>query len=373
MAHIHSVYDTDKHFTINPASRELENQTPEKVAVMQYDHDSERVTFDIPRHIADGHDVLTCNQVEVHYLNIDAQTKVTNKGMYEVTDLQLSPADDAVAICSWLISQNATQLIGPLYFRVTFKCVTEGNTDYRWSTAIYKGLSVSDGINNSDYVAEEYADILEQWHQTLLGAGLDSMVVVTITYDRIAGYSADKTYDEILAARTAGKAIIAFYGGWMYTCTGYDPVGLHFTGSAGTTDGAITKFKCTRDNVWTRSTLESDYANPEPLILYAADANSYLEDSSFGDEALEAIKTDRQILVRVPNADGGSYTAIYSPVLMHQVPNYQNRYLYLFFLRDEKQDLSALVGLPAGSVVMPTYGQLKMLLSQEYNNNPLEA
>lgn len=110
-----------------------------------------------------------------------------------------------------------------------------------------------------------------------------------------------------------------------------------------------------------------------PLLLDADSAEAYQDDPSYGDEALEAIKSGRNILVRVPNADGGSYTAIYSPVLMYQVPNYQNKYLYLFFLRDEKQDLSALLGQPTGTVQMPTYGQLKMLLSQEYNSNPLES
>lgn len=110
----------------------------------------------------------------------------------------------------------------------------------------------------------------------------------------------------------------------------------------------------------------------EPLLLNADDADTYLTDSTYGDTALEAIKTSRNILVKVPNADGGNFTAIYSPILMHQVPNYQNKYLYLFFLRDEKQDLSALLGQPAGTVLMPTYGELKMLLSQEYNTNPLE-
>lgn len=110
-----------------------------------------------------------------------------------------------------------------------------------------------------------------------------------------------------------------------------------------------------------------------PLLLDADSAESYQNDSSYGDAALEAIKSGRNILVRVPNADGGNYTAIYSPVLMYQAPNRENKYLYLFFLRDEKQDLSALLGQPAGSVQMPSYGQLKMLLSQEYNSNPLES
>lgn len=119
--------------------------------------------------------------------------------------------------------------------------------------------------------------------------------------------------------------------------------------------------------------MTGEAANCAPLLLDADSAEAYRNDSSYGDAALEAIKTGRQILVKVPNADGGSHTAIYSPILMYQVPNYQNKYLYMFFLRDEQQDLSALLGQPAGSVQMPTYGQLKMLLSQEYNSNPLES
>lgn len=117
--------------------------------------------------------------------------------------------------------------------------------------------------------------------------------------------------------------------------------------------------------------LEQGGANP--LLLDANSAATYLNDPTYGDEALEAIKTGRQILVRVPNADGGSYTAIYSPVMLYQVPNNQNKYLYLFFLRDEKQDFSSVLHQQAGTVLLPTYGQLKMLLSQEYNSNPLEA
>lgn len=113
--------------------------------------------------------------------------------------------------------------------------------------------------------------------------------------------------------------------------------------------------------------------NKEPLLLDADMVETYLSESSYGDAALKAIKSGRNILVRVPNADGGNHTAIYSPTIMYQLPNYQNKYLHLFFLRDEKQDLSALVDLPNGSVQIPAYGQLKMLLSQEYNSNPMES
>ena len=118
--------------------------------------------------------------------------------------------------------------------------------------------------------------------------------------------------------------------------------------------------------------LPDEAAARKPLILDANLSDYYGGHPEAGDEVLEAIKTSRQILVRVPNASGDNYVASYSPVYFTQLP-LDGQYLYLFYLRDEKQDLSALLGQPAGTVVMPTYGQLMMLLSQHYDSNPLEG
>lgn len=108
----------------------------------------------------------------------------------------------------------------------------------------------------------------------------------------------------------------------------------------------------------------------KPLVLYADVAEDYKNDTTIGDEALEAILDGRQILVRTPNADGGNYTAIFSPILTYQLPNYANEYLYLFYLRDEKQNIDcSAMGL--GVIPMPIYGELKLKLSQEYNECPL--
>lgn len=114
------------------------------------------------------------------------------------------------------------------------------------------------------------------------------------------------------------------------------------------------------------------FGQAKPLILDANLSDYYGGHPEAGDEALEAIKTGRQILVRVPNADGGNYTAIYCPIMMYQLP-LNGMYLYMFYLRDEKQDLSQALGLPAGSILLPTYGQFQMLLSKKYDSNPLEA
>lgn len=145
MAHTHSVYDTDKHFSIDPATRQLVNETPDAVSVMQYDHNSERISFDLPA-VIEGHNILDCNQIQVHYMNIDAKTKESTAGFFWVQDLQEIPSEPGKVTCSWLISQYATQRVGPLYFRITFECVVDGKVEYRWSTSIYKGLSVEEGL-----------------------------------------------------------------------------------------------------------------------------------------------------------------------------------------------------------------------------------
>lgn len=127
-----------------------------------------------------------------------------------------------------------------------------------------------------------------------------------------------------------------------------------------------------------------DSGATKPLVLYAVRRNKtpemYLNDPTYGDAALKAILEGRQILVRTPgkyqiNDDAASYeqqhTALFSPVLTYHLPNYENEYLYLFYLRDEKQtvDLSA-AGM--GIIEVPLYGELKMKLSTKYMECPLE-
>lgn len=170
MAHEHSMYDGDTHFKINPITRQIENTTG-KVILMQNDHNSERFTFEIPR-LIDGHDMSLCNKVEVHYINIDAKDKSQEKGVYPIEDLQISPDSEDVAICSWLISQNATKFAGTLNFVLRYACLTGTTVDYQWFTDIHKGVSVSESISNSEYIATEYADILEQWKEELLSGGV---------------------------------------------------------------------------------------------------------------------------------------------------------------------------------------------------------
>lgn len=165
----HPVHDTDTHFIIDPVTREMTNQASQKTCLIQHDHNSERFTFEVPAFIEE-HDMLQCDSVQVHYINVDSQTKEQSAGVYEVTDFDTIPDEDKNGLCfSWLISHNATEYVGSLSFLVRFACYgDDGNLSYVWNTAIYSGISVSNGIDNGEAVINDYADILNKWYNEIL-------------------------------------------------------------------------------------------------------------------------------------------------------------------------------------------------------------
>lgn len=161
----HPVYDVDTHFTIDPITREMSNTASLKTCLIQHDHNSERFTFEIPR-LIEGHDMSKCDSVQVHFLNIDAQTKAQSAGVYEVEDLTLDDHNPDRVVGSWLISHNATEYVGSLNFLIRFSCYgTDGYLSYVWNTAIYSGISVSNGIDNGEAILDDYADILNEWRK----------------------------------------------------------------------------------------------------------------------------------------------------------------------------------------------------------------
>lgn len=151
MNHSHVLYDSDPHFKIDPISRKITNESSTKTTIIQYDHNSERFTFEMPRYI-EGHDMASCNVVEIHYLNVEANTKIVKAGVYTVDDLQIKPDDENSVVCSWLVPNNATRFVGQLQFLIRFSCAYDdtGKIDYVWNTAVYTGIAISSGIYNSD-------------------------------------------------------------------------------------------------------------------------------------------------------------------------------------------------------------------------------
>ncbi len=171
MAVRHGVTDTDKHFIIDPATRTIINNSG-KLVLIQYDHNSERFTFECPRYV-DDHDMSLCNRVEIHYINT-ATGNARRTGIYEIDDLQVSPDDNNVVTCSWLISQNATQYVGKLNFVIRFACIAEdGMVEYAWNAGIYSEIAIVKSIYNSDEFVEDYVDVLEMWKRDLYSEGLN--------------------------------------------------------------------------------------------------------------------------------------------------------------------------------------------------------
>lgn len=179
MEHNHNVTDTDPYFSIDPDTRVLSYESEEKLTIIQGDHNSEIFTFEIPRTV-DGHDMLLCDVVRVHYINIDASNS-SNKspGVYKVVDLRQHPEDEELVLCSWAVSSRATKYAGSLNFLVQFACSNgSGGLSYSWNTAIYSGVQVTTGMNNSDIVVEDHADVLEQWYTELLGASAEGLLSI---------------------------------------------------------------------------------------------------------------------------------------------------------------------------------------------------
>ena len=171
MPHRKLIKDKDPCFVIDPITRAIKNTSATKTTIMQYDHNSERFTFTLPKTI-EGHDMMECNKVEIHYINIESSTKEQNDGIYTVTDLQPDTEDATKLKCSWLISQNATKLSGSLNFLLRFSCVAEdGTIEYAWNSGIFAGISVTSGLYNSEVIVEQYADVLEQWKKELENSG----------------------------------------------------------------------------------------------------------------------------------------------------------------------------------------------------------
>lgn len=166
LSHIHEVNDGDNKFIVDGISRAIKNTSASKTTVMQFDHNSEVFSFEIPRYI-EGHDMLECNRVEVHYLNIDTSTRKEKEGIYLVNDLKVNPDDETKLNCSWVISQNATMLVGSLNFLLRFICLTDDVINYVWNTSICSGIYVSKGIYNSEIVAEQYLDTIKTWENRL--------------------------------------------------------------------------------------------------------------------------------------------------------------------------------------------------------------
>lgn len=160
----HNIYDSDTRFLVDPFTKALSNISTQKNRLIQNDHNSEVITFELPRNI-EGHDMSLCNIAQVHYINADSKSNEQSASIYEMQDLRVDPQDDDKVLCSWLVSHNATKYAGSLTFALRFACVEEdGIVQYAWHTAPYSGLSIAAGVYiDGAPIIDNNIDVLNQY------------------------------------------------------------------------------------------------------------------------------------------------------------------------------------------------------------------
>lgn len=168
MPHTHDIIDTDCHFLINPVTRTIGTKS-DKLCVVQFDHGSERFTFQMPRYVEE-HDMSMCDRIEIHYTNIIRTKKQQNDDVYIVRPEDCTFDRDTLFF-SWLVTGNATQLVGTLRFSVTFLCHDDaGYVIYEWGTTQYEGVQVLAKNRSTDIVIERYPDLYNQLKEEILNS-----------------------------------------------------------------------------------------------------------------------------------------------------------------------------------------------------------
>lgn len=163
---LHEIRDNDAHFVIDPDTRNLTNKAGEAITVMQYDHNSELVTFEVPK-IIEGHDMSQCDLIQVFFENTskgtNANARSTVGDANDVTDnFSVAEDDPNILVGTWLISQKATQLSGTMKFQIRFVCYGDSEQDvpeYSWRTNLCTAFNVLPSINTAHDVLEANPDL----------------------------------------------------------------------------------------------------------------------------------------------------------------------------------------------------------------------
>lgn len=106
---------------------------------------------------------------------------------------------------------------------------------------------------------------------------------------------------------------------------------------------------------------------PDINSVYVIDSEAY----TYGDDALDAILKGKQILIKVPNKVSGTLFSNFMPVLQYQLPNENNNYLILIYLKDGIAE-NIMTAMQTGSFD-GVYGAIQMMLSETYTECPLKV
>lgn len=180
MSHNSKIRDTETHFIIDPTTRLITNESASNNTIVQYDHNSERFTFEIPRYV-DGHDMFESTSVRIHYRNASSTNLAKTNGVYIPDDLAVTGEGEDTVTFSWLLSSATTQYIGSLHFSIQFLCHDGDTVEYAWNTGIYTDIKIIESINNSEEVVATNADAIVTLKNELLAEITNAIRIGEIT------------------------------------------------------------------------------------------------------------------------------------------------------------------------------------------------
>lgn len=129
---------------------------------VESDDDVLSLTFTLPRYYDNNEVDLSTFDIHINYLNAN------NEGdLFEVTE---STVDDSSIIFEWLVGRHAVSYQGDVTFNVCLKEM-DGTTVKREFNTTVATLPVLRGLETSEAVIQEHADLLAHWKEQLFGAG----------------------------------------------------------------------------------------------------------------------------------------------------------------------------------------------------------
>lgn len=205
----HNVEDHDLHFTVDPVTRKIDSKTSGKACLMQYDHNSEVITFSLPVTI-EGHCMPMADSIQVHYSNeskgTSAALRKTYRGITDITSTVEGPSDITYAGTTWKFNTHpfANRDILALFdtdvfsMPVHFKMV---DSDTTYDEMIFRRIKNSDGewdysitYKSSDESVLAYDSKLASWGpEDILNIFIDYRSIIFLDEPSFT-YNADKAY-----------------------------------------------------------------------------------------------------------------------------------------------------------------------------------
>jgi hypothetical protein len=171
-----------------------------KRIAVQFDHNTETVTFECPRYW-DGRD-LSVMKVYINYMRADGKL-----GSYTAEDVRVKGQDVSRIHFDWTITRNVTEVQGPISFLVCAKDVdSEGNEKTHWNSELNRDCTVSEGLECEHTILEHYPDIITQILTRLDSVGSGGGSSVNIVSVEVEGE--DLKHNDIYNAVTIRELII---------------------------------------------------------------------------------------------------------------------------------------------------------------------